>query len=46
MKTISLLALSGFEIRSPATVGRDHLGEVNSLYHKVDQDSEIITIYY
>jgi len=45
MKMLNLLVMNGFRRRSPATVGRDHLWEMDSLYHKVDQDSAIITIY-
>jgi len=45
MREISQMAMNGFDRRSPATVGRDHLWEINSLYHRVDQDSVIIAIY-
>ena len=40
---LNLRVISGSVIRSPSTVGRDHLWEMDSLYHTVDQDNKRIT---
>ena len=37
-----LRVISGSIIRSPAAVGRNHLWEIDSLYHTVDQDNKSI----
>ena len=40
---LNLRVISRSVKESPATVERDHLWEVDSLCHKVDQDNEILT---
>ena len=39
---LNLWVISGSVIRSPAALGRDHLWEMDSLYHTVDQDNKNI----